>query len=121
MDAFDEAWSILKARSFHRQRVLPIGSDKHMRLQQWANRHPTTKLMEGDARIPHRDLLMRNAIRDPEMYGLQLIDNIPHPDDVMEEAEPEQAPPDPRRRTVLPPAEGGKPEMPDGQKTLFEF
>ena len=41
MDAFDEAWSILKARSFHRQRVLPIGSDKHMRLQQWANRHPT--------------------------------------------------------------------------------
>ena len=111
MDAFDEAWSILKARPFHRQRVLPMGSDKHMRLQQWANRHPSTKAMEGDMRIPFRDQLMRNAIRNPEMYGLQLLDNIPHPDDVMEvgvkapplvsEAEPE--------------------ETPTGQKTLFEF
>jgi hypothetical protein len=121
MDAFDEAWSILKARPFHRQRVLPMGSDKHMRLQQWANRHPSTKAMEGAMRIPFRDQLMRNAVQDPEMYGLQLLDNIPHPDDMMEEAEPEQPPPDPRRRTVLPPAEGGKPEMPAGQKTLFEF
>ena len=119
MEAFDEAWSILKARPFHRQRVLPEGADTHMRLQQWANRHPSTKAMEGDARIPHRDQLMRDAARNPEMYGLMLLDNIPHPDDVIND--PTEIIDEPRRHTVLPPAEGGKPEMPAGQKTLFEF
>ena len=82
MEAFDAAWSILKARPYHRQRVLPEGADTHMRLQQWANRHPSTKAMEGDARVPHRDQLMRDAVRNPQKHGLMLLDNIPHPDDV---------------------------------------
>ena len=38
MNPFDMAWAILKATKPHRQKVLPAGADKHMKLQSWANR-----------------------------------------------------------------------------------
>jgi len=115
MEAFDAAWSILKARSYHRQRVVPNAFDakgnemaggKPMRLQQWANKHPSTKAMEGDARVPHRDQLMRDAVSNPQKHGLVLLDNIPHPDDVEGSESMEDAM-----------SEGAK----GGQPTLMDF
>ena len=85
MTAFDDAWGFMKAMKPHRQKVLPEGADSHMRLQQWANRHPTTKeafASGGDeARTAHRDNLMREAVADPSAHGLMFVGGEPIPFD----------------------------------------
>ena len=85
MSAFDDAWDFMKAMKPHRQKVLPEGADSHMRLQQWANRHPTTKeafTSGGDeARTAHRDNLMREAVADPSAHGLSFVGGEPIPFD----------------------------------------
>tara|TARA_B100000287_G_scaffold147507_1_gene139229 strand:- start:2143 stop:3339 length:1197 start_codon:yes stop_codon:yes gene_type:complete len=85
MTAFDDAWDFMKAMKPHRQKVLPEGADTHMRLQQWANRHPSTKeafASGGDeARVAHRDSLMREAVADPAAHGLMFVGGEPIPFD----------------------------------------
>ncbi len=85
MTAFDDAWDFMKAMKPHRQKVLPEGADSHMRLQQWANRHPSTKeafASGGDeARTAHRDNLMREAVADPAAHGLMFVGGEPIPFD----------------------------------------
>ena len=76
---FEASWDFLKAMKPHRQKVLPSGSDKEMRLQQWANRHPDTKAQDPEARTAFRDQLMRNAISDPMAHGLSFVGGEPIP------------------------------------------
>jgi len=82
---FDYAWGFIKAMKPHRQKVLPEGAESHMRLQQWANRHPSTKeafASGGDeARTAHRDNLMREAVADPSAHKLSFVGGEPIPFD----------------------------------------
>lgn len=133
MDAFQQAWMVLKARRPlserpQAQKVATVDGS-NMSLSKWANRlaaeqmRAAGKAASGPEWEAMRDSLMREAVMDPAKHGLGFLsamadDGMPHlfPGQVREEAAPMQT-----EQTMMPPAEGGKPELSTGQKTLFEF
>ena len=77
----DLAWAVLKAMKPHRQKVLPAGADKHLKLQSWANKQAFAEKLLGDEATARRDALMREAVADPTKHGLRFIDGEPIPFD----------------------------------------
>ena len=98
----DLAWAVLKAMKPHRQKVLPAGADKHLKLQSWANKQAFAEKLLGDEATARRDALMREAVADPEKHGLRFVDGGPIPFD--------DSPPAPETE-----------KLPDGQPTLDDF
>ncbi len=83
----DLAWAVLKAMKPHRQKVLPAGADKHLKLQSWANKQAFAEKLLGDEATARRDALMREAVADPEKHGLRFVDGgpIPFDDEITDE------------------------------------
>ena len=79
MNPFDMAWAILKATKPHRQKVLPAGADKHMKLQSWANRRVAADMRARNAVAAGpefeglRNELMRDAVSNPDEHGLRFV------------------------------------------------
>lgn len=93
------AMRLLKGVKPHRQKVLPAGADKHLKLQSWANKQAFAEKLLGDEATARRDALMREAVANPEKHGLSFVDGEPIPfDDV-----PEQQ------------------NLPSGQRTLDDY
>ena len=93
------AMRLLKGIKPHRQKVLPAGADKHLKLQSWANKQAFAEKLLGDEATARRDALMREAVANPEKHGLSFVDGEPIPfDDV-----PEQQ------------------NLPSGQRTLDDY
>lgn len=69
---------LIKAVMPHRQKVL-TQDGQEMRLQQWANKQAASSLRDagGDAQgeqfSQSRDMLMRDAVENPEKYGLKFM------------------------------------------------
>jgi len=81
--AFNTAWELLKAMAPHRQKVLPAGADKHLKLQSWANKQAFAEGLSGEEATARRDALMREGVTNPEKHGLMFVDGPPIPfDDV---------------------------------------
>jgi len=92
--AFDTAWELLKAMAPHRQKVLPAGADKHLKLQSWANKKAFSEKLLGDEATARRDVLMREAVANPEAHGLRFVDGpaIPFDDAPVPETLPSGQP-----------------------------
>tara|TARA_R110002012_G_scaffold55734_4_gene142289 strand:- start:446 stop:1195 length:750 start_codon:yes stop_codon:yes gene_type:complete len=69
---------LIKAVMPHRQKIL-TQDGQEMRLQQWANKQAASSLRDagGDAQgeqfSQSRDMLMRDAVENPEKYGLKFM------------------------------------------------
>lgn len=69
---------LIKAIKPHRQKILVDG--KEMKLQQWANRKAAGALrdmggdVQGEQFTNSRDNLMRDAVMNPENYGIKFVD-----------------------------------------------
>lgn len=69
---------LIKAIKPHRQKILVDG--KEMKLQQWANRKAAGALRDmggdvhGEQFTNSRDNLMRDAVMNPENYGIKFVD-----------------------------------------------
>ena len=74
---------LIKAIKPHRQKILVDG--KEMKLQQWANRKAAATLrdmggdVQGEQFTNSRDNLMRDAVMNPENYGIKFVDREPIP------------------------------------------
>ena len=74
---------LVKAIKPHRQKILVDG--KEMKLQQWANRKAAAALrdmggdVQGEQFTNSRDNLMRDAVMNPENYGIKFVDREPIP------------------------------------------
>ena len=69
---------LIKAIQPHRQKIL-TADGQEMRLQQWANKQAASALRDagGDAQgeqfTQSRDMLMRDAVENPEKHGLKFM------------------------------------------------
>jgi len=69
---------LIKAIKPHRQKILVDG--KEMKLQQWANRKAAAALrdmggdVQGEQFTNSRDNLMRDAVMNPDNYGIKFVD-----------------------------------------------
>ena len=144
MRPFERAWILIKARKPmserpHQARVLAPGAAKHMKLQSWANRSAAEqmraagKAASGPEWEAMRNELMRQAVMNPEQFGLGFLDTaddgMPHlfPGQMREAAVPEPAPaPVPRvnvpEMPPVPPSVTPTPKKDDSkQMSLDEF
>jgi len=69
---------LIKALQPNRQKILTAGGEE-MRLQQWANKQAASSLrdagndVQGEQFTQSRDMLMRDAVENPEKHGLKFM------------------------------------------------